>query len=144
MLQPVSRVVDLIDPAVQRVTNMSVDDARRLVRAGDPAGVRAIDGSFALLAVDGVTVRLARSLDRPLRYFLAKRREGPALYVADRIDDIANGTVVVGPKPNRPASMEVALHHFPMQNGRPAALEHHTRARRQLLSWMHQRLPRLA
>ena len=33
-------------------------------------------------------MRLARSLDRPLRYFLAKRAEGPALIVADRIDAI--------------------------------------------------------
>ena len=44
---------------------------------GDPADVRAIDGSFALIAVEGVTVRMARSLDRPMRYFLAKRHEGP-------------------------------------------------------------------
>jgi len=40
------------------------------------------------LARDGKTVRMARSLDRPLRYFLAKRKEGPALVVADRIDAI--------------------------------------------------------
>jgi asparagine synthase (glutamine-hydrolysing) len=31
---------------------------------------------------------MARSLDRPMRYFLAKRREGPALIVAERIDSI--------------------------------------------------------
>jgi asparagine synthase (glutamine-hydrolysing) len=31
---------------------------------------------------------MARSLDRPMRYFLAKRAEGPALIVADRIDTI--------------------------------------------------------
>jgi asparagine synthetase B (glutamine-hydrolysing) len=50
--------------------------------------VRQIDGSFALVARDGKTVRMARSLDRPMRYFLAKRAEGPALIVADRIDAI--------------------------------------------------------
>ena len=33
-------------------------------------------------------MRMARSLDRPLRYFLAKRHEGPALVVADRMDTI--------------------------------------------------------
>jgi asparagine synthase (glutamine-hydrolysing) len=33
-------------------------------------------------------VRLARSLDRPLRYFLAKEKDGPMLVVADRIDQI--------------------------------------------------------
>jgi asparagine synthase (glutamine-hydrolysing) len=67
---------------------MTVDEARRRVLSGDPAAVRAIDGSFALVASEGTTVRLARSMDRPMRYFLAKRQEGPALYVADRIDAI--------------------------------------------------------
>ena len=82
----VSRVVDLLDPSLNRFTNLSLDDARARVLSGDPAAVRAIDGSFALVASEGVTVRMARSMDRPLRYFLAKRHEGPALYVADRID----------------------------------------------------------
>jgi asparagine synthase (glutamine-hydrolysing) len=86
MLYPISRVVDLLDPALNRLSNMTVDDARARVLSGDPAAVRAIDGSFAVVAHEGRTVRLARSLDRPMRYFLAKRHEGPALYVADRID----------------------------------------------------------
>ena len=89
-MQHVSRVVDLLDPALNRVFNMSLEDARGRVLGGDPEAVRAIDGSFALVAVEGVTVRLARSLDRPMRYFLAKRHEGPALYVADRIDTLHN------------------------------------------------------
>lgn len=67
---------------------MSVEDARARVLSGDAASVRAIDGSFALVASEGITVRMARSMDRPLRYFLAKRHEGPALYVADRIDTL--------------------------------------------------------
>ena len=54
--------------------------------SGDAESVRAIDGSFALVTIDGLTVRMARSLDRPMRYFLAKRHEGPALFVADRIE----------------------------------------------------------
>ena len=88
MLQPVSRIVDLLDPSLNRIANMTVDEARRRVLCGDPSSVRDIDGSFALVAAEGVTVRLARSLDRPMRYFLAKRHEGPALYVADRIDTL--------------------------------------------------------
>jgi asparagine synthase (glutamine-hydrolysing) len=48
-----------------------------------------IDGSFALVAQDGERVVLARSLDRPMRYFLAKSADGPVLIVADRIDEIA-------------------------------------------------------
>ena len=88
MLQPMDRVVDLLDPALNAIHNMPIDEARRRVLSGDPASVRGIDGSFAIVARDGITVRLARSLDRPMRYFLAKRREGPALFVADRIDTL--------------------------------------------------------
>jgi asparagine synthase (glutamine-hydrolysing) len=84
----VSRVVDLLDPSNNTFTNVSADEARVRVLSGDPASVRAIDGSFALVAAEGITVRMARSMDRPLRYFLAKRHEGPALYVADRIDTL--------------------------------------------------------
>ena len=80
MRYPVSRVVDLLDPALNDISNMDVDEARRRVLRGDAADVRAIDGSFALVASEGTRVRLARSLDRPMRYFLAKRHEGPALY----------------------------------------------------------------
>ncbi len=84
----VERVVDLLDPAANRILNMSVGEARARVLSGDAAKVAEIDGSFALLARSGKTVNMARSLDRPMRYFLAKRQEGPALIVADRIDRI--------------------------------------------------------
>jgi len=86
----IEKVVDLLDPSLNQIHNMSVEEARRQVLTGDPGKVRTIDGSFALVARDGKTVRLARSLDRPMRYFLAKRAEGPALIVADRIDAIYN------------------------------------------------------
>jgi asparagine synthase (glutamine-hydrolysing) len=84
----VNRVIDLLDPSLNTFTNVSLDEARRRVLSGDPAAVRAIDGSFAIVASEGITVRMARSMDRPLRYFLAKRQEGPALYVGDRIDTL--------------------------------------------------------
>jgi asparagine synthase (glutamine-hydrolysing) len=84
----IERVVDLVDPAVNRIHNMSVEEARARVGSGDAESVRAIHGSFALVAREGEAVRLARSLDRPLRYFLAKRSEGPALVASDRIDAI--------------------------------------------------------
>jgi asparagine synthase (glutamine-hydrolysing) len=80
------RVVDLLDPAANQIYNMTVDEARARVLNGSPEAVREIEGSFALVAREGKRVRLARSMDRPLRYFLAKRAEGPALIVADRID----------------------------------------------------------
>src|SRR6266567_4297953 len=81
-------VVDLTDPSANRLYNLSPEAARERVLSGTPEAVRAIEGSFALVARSGKTVRLARSLDRPLRYFLAKRAAGPALIVADRIDTI--------------------------------------------------------
>ena len=90
-LRPVSRVVDLLDPAMNRLHNLDIEEARRRILSGHPAAVRAIDGSYALVAVDGTKVRMARSLDRPMRYFLAKRQEGPALFVSDRIDTLHQG-----------------------------------------------------
>ena len=86
--QYVERVVDLLDPNGNRIVNMSVEEARSRVGSTQPEAVRDIEGSFALVARAGKRVRLARSLDRPMRYFLAKREEGPALIVADRVDAI--------------------------------------------------------
>ncbi|HEY6146307.1 MAG TPA: asparagine synthase-related protein [Thermoanaerobaculia bacterium] len=84
----VRRVVDLTNPDKNRLHDMSVHEARDRLSRGTPADVREIDGSFALVATSGSTVRLARSLDRPMRYFLAKQSDGPMLVVADRIDAI--------------------------------------------------------
>jgi asparagine synthase (glutamine-hydrolysing) len=96
MLRSIDRVVDLLDPALNRLHDLDVEEARRRVASGDPAAVRAIGGSFALVARDGITVRMARSLDRPMRYFLAKRREGPALFIADRIDTLRQALAAEG------------------------------------------------
>lgn len=84
----IERTVDLTDPESNLIFNMPVADARALVAAGDAEGVRRIDGQFALVATAGQTVRMARSIGRPLRYFIAKRAEGPCLVAADRIDAI--------------------------------------------------------
>ena len=86
--QPIERIVDLIDPAAQRLSNLCVSQARDRIRSGSADAVAGIPGSFAIVARDGSTVRMARSLDRPMRYFLAKRTDGPMLVVADRIDAI--------------------------------------------------------
>jgi asparagine synthase (glutamine-hydrolysing) len=88
MHKPIERVVDLTDPRTNLIYNMSVEEARSIVADGDPERVREIDGQFALVATRGQTVRLARSIGRPLRYFIAKRSEGPCLVAADRIDSI--------------------------------------------------------
>jgi len=90
--RPVARVVNLIPPESQQLWSATEDEARRRLLATDAAAVLEIDGSFALVALDpsdGERVVLARSLDRPLRYFLAKAAAGPVLIVAERIDEIA-------------------------------------------------------
>ena len=86
---PLHRLENLLDPAGNQIFNMSVEAATALVGSGDVQQVRTIDGHFALLHREGTTVRMARSLGRPMRYFLAKRTEGPCLVVAERIDEIA-------------------------------------------------------
>ena len=86
--QTIARILNLVADEDQQILNLSVDGARALLLSEDPADVLKIEGSFALLARDGQRVRLARSLDRPLRYFLAKEKDGPMLVVADRIDQI--------------------------------------------------------
>ena len=86
---PVSRVINLISSESQRLWSIDESEARRRLLAGETDAVLDIDGSFALVAQDGERIVLARSLDRPMRYFLAKSTDGPVLIVADRIDEIA-------------------------------------------------------
>jgi len=85
-------VVDLTDPTSNLLFNMSTDEARARVARGDLQAVREIDGLFALLGRDGPTVRMARSLSVPMRYFIAKRVDGPSLVIAHRIDAIREWT----------------------------------------------------
>jgi asparagine synthase (glutamine-hydrolysing) len=84
----VDRLVNLLDPSGNFIFNMSHDEAVERVGSGDAAAVREIDGQFALLHKNGHIVRMARSIGRPMRYFLAKRAEGPCLIVAERMDQI--------------------------------------------------------
>ena len=86
---PISRVISLIPEESQRLWSIDGSEARRRLLAGDVGAVLGVDGSYALIAQDGERVVLARSLDRPMRYFLAKAVDGPVLIVAERIDEIA-------------------------------------------------------
>jgi asparagine synthase (glutamine-hydrolysing) len=88
--QYVERMADLLEAGSNSILNMPVEEARSRVASGDPDAVRQIDGHFALLAKVGQSVRMARSLGRPMRYFLAKQADGPCLIVAERIDQIAD------------------------------------------------------
>ncbi len=92
----IERVVDLIDPSRNVLFNVTYEEALQRVRSGDVAGINAIDGQFAIVARDGRTIRMARSIGRPIRYFLAKRSEGPCLVVAERIDQIRQALAADG------------------------------------------------
>jgi asparagine synthase (glutamine-hydrolysing) len=86
----IERVVDLLDPRANQIYNLTVDAARELLLKHPIEAAQQLQGSFALIARQGQTVTIARSLDRPMRYFLAKQQAGPILIVADRIDTIFN------------------------------------------------------
>ncbi|HBZ21023.1 MAG TPA: asparagine synthase [Bacteroidales bacterium] len=84
----ISKVVDFTDPKKNTIYNMTHEEAVEAVRSGNVEAVRKIDGQFSLVSVDGKTIRMARSIGRPIRYFIAKRPGGPELVVAERIDII--------------------------------------------------------
>jgi asparagine synthase (glutamine-hydrolysing) len=84
----IAEVINLIPDSSQHLWSGDLASAQRALLAADPAGVLEIHGSFALVVQEGERVVLARSLERPLRYFLAKATDGPVLIVAERIDQI--------------------------------------------------------
>lgn len=84
----IDRVVNLLDPKGNLLLGTSFEEASEAVRGGDPAAIRNIGGQFAICEQSGKTIRMARSIGRPMRYFLAKRAEGPALIIAERMDEI--------------------------------------------------------
>ncbi len=88
--QYVSKIVDLTEPSKNVIYNMTHEEAVEVVKSGDVEAVRKIDGQFALVSVVDKTIRMARSIGRPLRYFIAKRPIGPQLVIAERIDVIYN------------------------------------------------------
>lgn len=87
-MRPLHEVFDLTDPTCNVLFNCSPDEARDRVASGDAEGVGRLHGSFALVARDGLKVRMARSLSVPLRSFIVKRTAGPALVVAHTIREI--------------------------------------------------------
>jgi asparagine synthase (glutamine-hydrolysing) len=93
---PLSRVIDLTDPNGNRIYNMTVEEARERIAAGDAAAVARIDGEFALIGQCGKSVCMARTIGRLMRYFIAKWVDGPILIVADRIDAIRGQLEALG------------------------------------------------
>src|SRR5687767_2326667 len=80
MFEGVDRLIDLTAPAAPEIV--------AAVAKCDMGVLAATDGHFAATARDGRTVRLARTIGNPLRYFVAKMYHGPFLVVSERIDRI--------------------------------------------------------
>lgn len=91
--QYLHRVVDLMNPDRNFLLNMSMDEAVQCVQSGDASRVGAIQGQFAIASVDGRTVRMARSIGRSMRYFLAKQVAGPCLYIAETMHELRDALV---------------------------------------------------
>ena len=80
--------IDLTNPSENILLNMSSDEAMQRIRSGDATRVAEIRGSFAFVVKEGADVFMARSISRPLRYFMAKQEAGPLLIVSERMDEI--------------------------------------------------------
>ncbi len=87
-IQTLSEVVNLLAPDKNTIFGMTCDEAEAIVAAGDVKQIAKIDGQFAIVARDGINVRMVRTIGRLVRYFIAKLEDGPVLVVSDRIDAI--------------------------------------------------------
>src|SRR6187401_3835571 len=86
MHEGMDRLVDLVGVRTCALSGGSADDIADAVARGDVDRLAQTDGHFAAIGREGRTVRLARSIGLPLRYFVAKMYHGPFLIVSDRMD----------------------------------------------------------
>ncbi|MCC6128412.1 MAG: asparagine synthetase B family protein [Acidobacteria bacterium] len=94
--KPLHEVVDLLRSHPGSGDAGRLAQARAAVASGDPARIASIEGDFAIVVRDGNRVLMARSLSRPMRYFLAKGKDGPVLIVSERIEEIASELICRG------------------------------------------------
>jgi asparagine synthase (glutamine-hydrolysing) len=88
MLTGVERLVDLVGTRICAADEYSLEKLQEAVGRGDVEALEATKGHLAATARDGQTVRLARTIGFPLRYFVAKMFHGPFLVVSDRVDTL--------------------------------------------------------
>ncbi len=86
MLQGIERLVDLSGTVAAPGGN--ADEIAAAIENADVEGLQRSDVHFAGVAREGQTVRLARTVGFPLRYFVAKMFHGPFLIVSDRIETL--------------------------------------------------------
>jgi len=96
MHQYLSRIENLLKSDRNVLLNMTYEEAEKRVLSGDVELIDEIDGQFAIMVAEGKSVRMARSIGRPLRYFLAKLIAGPCLIVAERMDEIVAKLMEMG------------------------------------------------
>jgi asparagine synthase (glutamine-hydrolysing) len=84
----INEVIDLTNPNRNMLFSMSLEEATEIVASGDPEKIASIDGHFAIMARHNHIIRMARTLQLPMRYFIVKKIAGPALLLAERIDQI--------------------------------------------------------
>jgi len=88
MLEGVDRLIDLVGTRAAGLTGASETQVAESTSRCDADALAQTDGHFAAVGRDGKTVRLARTIGIPLRYFVAKMYHGPFLVVSDRMDQI--------------------------------------------------------
>ena len=88
MLEGVDRLIDLVGTRSSGLTGASDAQVAEWTAQCDAESLARTDGHFAAVGRDGKTVRLARTIGIPLRYFVAKMYHGPFLIVGDRMDQI--------------------------------------------------------
>src|SRR5688500_3545588 len=86
MLAGIERLVDLAGPRECALSGATLPAVVEAVHSADSGHLERTGGHFAAVSRDGQTVRLARTIGLPLRYFVAKMFHGPMLVAADRID----------------------------------------------------------
>jgi asparagine synthase (glutamine-hydrolysing) len=88
MLEGVDRLVDLVGVQTCALSGGSADEVGGAVARGDVDRLAQTEGHFAATGREASTVRMARSIGLPLRFFVAKMYHGPFLVVSDRMDRI--------------------------------------------------------
>src|SRR4026207_1460989 len=72
MLEGVDRLIDLVGTRAAGLTGASETQVAESTSRCDADALAQTDGHFAAVGRDGKTVRLARTIGIPLRYFVAK------------------------------------------------------------------------
>ena len=88
MLEGVERLAHLGNTQSIALTGATIPQLNEAVNRCDIATLAQTDGHFAAVEREGKTVRMARTMGIPLRYFVAKMYHGPYLVVGERMEQL--------------------------------------------------------